>query len=267
MSGTTFVNTTGVAGGSSVNPASLPFGWIPALGDSLFLVVTTLYTGSGVVTAVTDTYGNTYVKVADQVGVASIYSALWWCPSVTSTGASNVVTATLSVLGLWQAEAFDVSGLTGVIDQFKAQTDVQTVTETITNPGANTGTGDFVFSITNLGTGTPPSGLSNPPAGFTTINFVDYAGLPGYTNQCHVTAYKIDVGTGTTDSCTWNFTLKGAFNTCSIIASFKGTAASGGGGPSGVWGGSEGLIGGAASQGLAGTASGKGLWDGVPGLR
>jgi len=39
------------------------------------------------------------------------------------------------------------------------------------------------------------------------------------------------------------------------------------GGPSGVWGGSEGLIGGAVSRGIVGNANAQGLWDGVEGLR
>lgn len=73
------------------------------------------------------------------------------------------------------------------------------------------------------------------------------------------------VTTPGTYSASWTWGGLNLSSAC-LIDSFKGAPAASSG-PSGVWGGSEGLIGGAVAQRLVGGASAQGLWDGVEGLR
>lgn len=240
------------------------FTGLPIAGNAVIVLVGARNTGSATMTALVDNQTgspNTYVKIKALNGTSGFSDLeLWWCPSVVVNLGTFTVTGTLSTSSDWNISLMEGSGILG-IDQSNIVAAVAATSDTINNAGANSHANDLVVAGILLTTfNATAAGLNNPPnTGYTTWAFAD----PDAGDTSFGYGYKTGVPIET-DSASWTWTTSLAY--IGVIASFYGAAATGGG-PSGVWGGSEGLIGGGAAQRLVGGASGQGLWDGVEGLR
>lgn len=202
----------------------------PAVGNSVYLVMTTNGPGSGnnVASVADNQSGNIWVKCAQNLAQSGFAGSadIWYCPTLVNSSGSYIVTAT------WGTSTGGISGILGFVETSPLVLDIASSvndggtavsTLTATNATANASATDFVLATVFFDTNTAgASGLTTPPgnngvgAAFSSLYFQDQTG--GNIFDCTSAGYKTET-TIVTESATWTETLTTA-RCVAALASF-----------------------------------------------
>jgi hypothetical protein len=207
-------------GGASGDTVTL--GSQPTSGNAVVVCVSVINAVNGIVVAsMTDNVAgspNTFSPIKSTTLGNFCITETWWCPSVTPGSGTYAVTINYTSGSSEGSDTFVIVELSasGAVDQSQGSTGTASAsTFTVTNPGVDTGTTDFVLGAITVASSSAPTLLT--PTGYTSIYLNNGSG--GASSF----AYRNNAS-ALTDAVTWNWTLASSAYSGTLV-SFKSATA------------------------------------------
>src|SRR5262245_51415381 len=202
------------------NSATCVFNWFatpPTVGNAIVVIANVWRSGTQTVTGCTDNYGNAYTQVTQVNNLAPV-STIWYCPSLTATGANFEVRLHGTASNMyWVAVAIEISGVgTGLVVDQTATATGNAPTQPSTGVTAALAANDVLLAAT-FAIEQPQASIavvSATPAWTQEFEELPFTHIAGEGDSRILTA-----GSGTTQSCSW--TIPSLAKWASSIAAFK----------------------------------------------
>jgi hypothetical protein len=174
----------------------------PKAGNAVIAVIITgdVFTPAAITSVVDNQSGNVFTKRVSAIDSSSgnyCETETWWCSSIKAPTGTYTVTATYAnATQNLQVALLEVNGITAADKTGTGNTEGTSTTATAS--GANVAANSLVVAAIGLGNYVPGSGLTNPPAGYTTLGFYD---LGVAKESCYKITSAVE-----TSSATWTRT-------------------------------------------------------------